>query len=678
MDTLLVRLLLLAGLPIVISALSGLLIYRLHVAPLVEQGAIDELDAANLTAGALVEAWLDEQMRVVDYLASRPEARSWNTERMLEEGRGLAGAFADIVAVVFADTEGAVVADSLQTSGSRGSVADRHFFHEALMSGHAVSDVILARTSGLPIVTVAASVIGPAGAPLGVAFAAVRPEILGRILTPAPYPGVIVSFIVDAHNVVLAGPDAGTPLDGASLPSGSDAPYVNAAGTPVFGRIRPIDDSGWRIVSEMPVAAVTESFEAYNGLLLGSLTVTLVVAAAIATLLAMSIARPLARLSRLSAALGDGAPAPDGGGDALGHAPYELRSLRDRLITMAETIQVRRAELMTTNSLLEATQEIARVGSWEYRREPRSVWCSAQLARMLGIGTQARSIDPRTVIMTGEPDERARFLARFRESIAAGEAGFELEHRLRPLDGGAAMVVLHRVVHLRDPDGRVVRSRGTMLDITAGHEMEASLRAALADKSMLLQEVQHRVRNNLSVVEGILSLQRGQLPADSPAAPILTDSQSRVAAMAILHRQLYESDHVSEIDLADYVDALVGSLRESYGSSGITLTTSVDPIAIGIDSAFPCGLILNELVVNAYKHAFADGRGIIQVTGRRSHDTTYELSVADDGTGSLPGPNAGLGLELTTRLAGQLGGTLEIVRGSGTRAAVRFPVPEPV
>jgi two-component sensor histidine kinase len=196
---------------------------------------------------------------------------------------------------------------------------------------------------------------------------------------------------------------------------------------------------------------------------------------------------------------------------------------------------------------------------------------------------------------------------------------------------------------------------------------------------VLLKEVHHRVRNNLQVISSLLYLQ--SLTAhDAASAQMLHDSRNRVQSMAMVHEQLYGSRDLARIPFGEYVDSLTDSLMQSYGadSSAIEAEIHVDEVMLSVDLAIPCGLIINELVSNALKHAFRgrDG-GVIEVHFGAAGDGQYTLRVRDNGVGLPPGldaENTGtLGWKLVNMLVEQLGGTMQVDRDEGTQLRIAFP-----
>jgi len=215
-------------------------------------------------------------------------------------------------------------------------------------------------------------------------------------------------------------------------------------------------------------------------------------------------------------------------------------------------------------------------------------------------------------------------------------------------------------------------------DITPRKQAEEALRASLHEKEILLKEIHHRVKNNMQVISSLLSLQSRHL-TDKAAIEMFRESQQRIRSMALVHEKLYQSKDLSRIDFSKYIESLIMFLFHSYrvNSDLVRMKTEVRNVLLDINSAIPCGLIINELVMNALKHAFPGGRkGEIIVSLQPSGDDRFILSVSDDGVGFPAGldfhKTETLGMQLVTMLVDQLDGTISLERKPGTRFEVVF------
>jgi PAS domain S-box-containing protein len=266
--------------------------------------------------------------------------------------------------------------------------------------------------------------------------------------------------------------------------------------------------------------------------------------------------------------------------------------------------------------------------------------------------------------------------------ILKGEELRNWEVNVRRLDRDWSRVFNYGGTVARNNDGTPVLAVVTVADITERKQAEEELKKALHEKEVLLKEIHHRVKNNMQVISSLVSLQAESFE-DEAVREVLNDVTSRVRSMALVHDKLYQSGDLAKIDFAEYARSLLSSLWCAYGSSMATirLTLDLSPIFFSVDTAVPCGLILNELAGNALKHAFR-GRleGQVTVSLKSSDDGKICLCVADDGVGlpvELDWRKArSLGLCLVQMLAKQIGATVEVNgSGAGTRFQIALPFP---
>jgi two-component sensor histidine kinase len=206
---------------------------------------------------------------------------------------------------------------------------------------------------------------------------------------------------------------------------------------------------------------------------------------------------------------------------------------------------------------------------------------------------------------------------------------------------------------------------------------EHELRRSLREKETLLQEVHHRVKNNLQIVSSLLKLQGDSL-TDRSAVAALKESQQRVLSMAMIHERFYAGEQMAEIEFDEYARVLVQELVYSYAGRKGNVTGRILPPAIrlNISQAIPCGLILNELITNALKHAYPEGDGEVIVELLETPEGRISLAVSDRGQGLPPDfdwkNTDSLGLRIVDVLANQLGGTLTIDSGERTTFRLNF------
>ena len=217
---------------------------------------------------------------------------------------------------------------------------------------------------------------------------------------------------------------------------------------------------------------------------------------------------------------------------------------------------------------------------------------------------------------------------------------------------------------------------GVSTDITPLKTAEERLQVALRGKDALLHEVHHRIKNNLQVVISLLSLQAGAIK-DPSVRVIFEESRNRISTMSLVHQILYQSGDVEHLDFPNFLGPLCDSLADTYGvAQRVQLVRDVQSICLDVDRGIVCGLIVNELVSNAFKHAFPEQRrGMIEVRAWQL-ENEIGLSVTDDGVG-LPADfdlvnSSSMGLHLVQILTEQLYGKLSIESTRGTRFQIQF------
>ncbi|HEY9635092.1 MAG TPA: histidine kinase dimerization/phosphoacceptor domain -containing protein [Coleofasciculaceae cyanobacterium] len=227
-------------------------------------------------------------------------------------------------------------------------------------------------------------------------------------------------------------------------------------------------------------------------------------------------------------------------------------------------------------------------------------------------------------------------------------------------------------------DGSVEFVLGVTRDITHLKQVESQIQESLQEKEILLQEIHHRVKNNLQVISSLLDLQ-SQYIEDALTKEMFRESQKRVKSMALVHEQLYQAKNFTKINFADYLKKLAYYLFDTYGidTKQIQLKLNIEEITLTINRAIPCGLIITELVSNALKYAFSNRtEGIIEIAFSSDSDKNFTLIVRDDGIG-LPKnldfkKEKSLGLQLVSILANQLEATLELNCCVGTKVCLKF------
>jgi PAS domain S-box-containing protein len=216
-------------------------------------------------------------------------------------------------------------------------------------------------------------------------------------------------------------------------------------------------------------------------------------------------------------------------------------------------------------------------------------------------------------------------------------------------------------------------------DITENKVAEQTIRASLKEKEVLLRELYHRTKNNMQVISSLIGLKSASIK-DQEMIAILHDMRNRIQTIALVHQKLYQSQNLSRVDLKEYITDLVNILASSYSveHNNITFSLNLENVNVLIDTAVPCGLIINELISNSFKHAFPENRvGSICVQLKKIDQETIELIISDNGIGVPAGvdllDNKTLGMQLFHTIAvEQLMGDIKIDSNHGLAFTIHF------
>jgi len=299
------------------------------------------------------------------------------------------------------------------------------------------------------------------------------------------------------------------------------------------------------------------------------------------------------------------------------------------------------------------------------------LYCNSKFAEMVGLPQD--QLTGRSLLDLVAPADRLLCA----ELLSAGAAGSSKGPiTLQAVDGSQrpAQISLRAL-----NDETEAHMCAVVTDLSGPQAVAAQLRAALAEKELLLREVHHRVKNNLQIVSSLLRLQAENI-SDERVSAAVQDSQNRIRALALVHEQLYRSESLAHIDIGEYLQNIATSVWRSLSMRGspIRLVSEViNGISINIDQAIALGLIVTELVSNSVKHAFPTGtaQGTISLRVRQDN-TVLHVEVADNGIGMPPQINAGggsLGMQLVHGLCRQIGATLSFGEGPGTTVVIKVP-----
>ncbi len=272
-----------------------------------------------------------------------------------------------------------------------------------------------------------------------------------------------------------------------------------------------------------------------------------------------------------------------------------------------------------------------------------------------------------------DPDERETFNQNLKQY------GYVNDYELQLLakDGRVIDVSASSKIVL-GKNGKPMGVEGLLRDITDRKRAEAEIKASLKEKEVLLQEIHHRVKNNMQIISSLLNLQSSKVK-DSDVVGMFQESRDRIRAMALIHEKLYQSKDLAQVNLAQYIESLYLHLYHMYrvDTKKVQLDRHIDEIFLDINTALPIGLVINELVSNALKHAFPNGsQGVICLELSSLDTEKYCLIVRDNGVGLPQGVDINnpdtLGMQLVYDLVAQIGGIITIETGDGTTFQVDF------
>ena len=332
-------------------------------------------------------------------------------------------------------------------------------------------------------------------------------------------------------------------------------------------------------------------------------------------------------------------------------------------------------EISEIRENLEEAQRIAHIGSWMYNSEDNRIYNSGEIYRILGIIQDSDNFSFEEAMSYIHPEDRERTKARLLKAIEQKSHYTNEDRIVRPNGEVRYMKIVGEPII--DHRGNVKGVQGTLQDITDIKLINDELLRSLGEKELMLKEIHHRVKNNLQVVSSLLRLQSETI-SDESAIGYLKMSEQRVRSMALIHQQLYRTKDLTRIDFRQYLEELCNYLffANDVRRDEISLNLRVDEIYFAIDTALPCGLIVNELVTNSLKHAFRKAKkGEVTVSLAKEDGNKNILTVKDNGSGAaaLDFENSTtLGMELVKTLTEQLEGTIKVSTNNGTEICITF------
>jgi PAS domain S-box-containing protein len=336
-------------------------------------------------------------------------------------------------------------------------------------------------------------------------------------------------------------------------------------------------------------------------------------------------------------------------------------------------------KIQLSEERLQLALEISEHGLWDWNVITGELYLSPQWLYMVGYEKDEFAEFFESWVSLIHPEDEPWVMDILNAHLQDSSIPYNFDYRVLTKSGEWKWISNHGKVVDRDENNLPLRMTGTHKDITDRKQTEERIKASLQEKEVLLKEVHHRVKNNLYIISSLLKLQARKIQ-DPKILDIFQDSQNRISSMALIHEKLYQSEDLSSINFADYINNLARDILHSYGINPhiVELEINCANLFLSIDLAIPCGLIINELISNSLKYAFTVCRqGKISVSLHRDREHNYLLSVSDDGVGFPKDLNfrkaTSLGLRLVCNLTEQLDGEVELYRDCGTRFAIIFP-----
>jgi PAS domain S-box-containing protein len=336
-------------------------------------------------------------------------------------------------------------------------------------------------------------------------------------------------------------------------------------------------------------------------------------------------------------------------------------------------------QLRQSEEQLRLALEAAGMDGWNWDFQTGKITGSSNsnnFRRLYGYDPKPEGITYEESLEIVHPEDRERVRQADRYAIETGDK-YDIEFRMIGSDGSIRWLESKGQV-IYSETGKPIRMIGINLDISDRKQAETEIKESLREKEVLLQEIHHRVKNNLQVISSLLDLQSQRLK-DTATLEMFQESQNRIKLMALVHETLYKSKDFAKINFSEYVQNLASYLFRAYKveASNIALELNLDEVHLKLDQAIPCGLIISELVSNSLKYAFPNQtNGNICIITKSDKNKHFKIIVMDNGVGFPIDLNFhslnSLGLQLVNVLIEQIEGTLEIDTSRGTKFTISF------
>ncbi len=353
---------------------------------------------------------------------------------------------------------------------------------------------------------------------------------------------------------------------------------------------------------------------------------------------------------------------------ALRNVDEDLKSI---VAFIEDVTSQRRTEL-----LFNTMEKMAKIGGWEYNLQTDELFWTDQIYDIYEI-PKSEKVNTDQALSFYIPEDRKQLQSEL-ENVIKNRASYDSEYRIETASGKKKWVrTIGRPINR---NGKLIKVAGTLQDITKQKLRQIEINKNAKEKEVLLAEIHHRVKNNLAIISGLLELKAMNLE-DGKTKDILRQSQLRIKSMAMIHEALYEANDFSNLEFAQFVDNLIDAIDNAHGYLGknITIDYHCDKLLeLNVNQAIPCGLLINELVTNALKHAFIErDEGVINVsiTFNKSNNQV-KVQVVDNGNGLpqefIDGETNSLGATLIEQLTAQLSGDMRIENKNGAFIEIQF------
>jgi len=335
--------------------------------------------------------------------------------------------------------------------------------------------------------------------------------------------------------------------------------------------------------------------------------------------------------------------------------------------------------LQESEELLAQTQEIAKIGSWKMDLDSNRLTWSDETFRIFGHDPRELPVTYDAFLKSIHPDDRKSVNAAYVKSMKEGKDTYTTQHRIIQKNTGLIRHLYGKGAHHRNNEGKVIRTVGMVQDITERVEKEELIRQSLLEKETLLSEIHHRVKNNMAVIYSLVDLQQeyGTLKKDPDS--ILMETKSRIRSMALVHEIVYENESFTDLDFLKLMEKLIENIENIFKNENqdIKIKLDVKDVYLNLNMSVPLSLLANELISNAFKHAFPDREsGEIAISFYKKKEG-YQFVVKDTGCSVTDvtkiSKSNSLGMTIIGNLVKQLRGEINMKLENGLSIEVWIP-----